>query len=41
VLAQPCWVVRRWPMSFYAFSRLLNKTFDLPQALPQSPYQKK
>lgn len=39
VLAQPCWIVRRWPMSFYAFSRLVNKTFDLPQTLPQSAYQ--
>lgn len=34
ILTQPFWVVRRWPMSVFAFIRLVNKTFHLPQSLP-------
>lgn len=34
ILSQPFWIIRRWPMSFFAFSRLVNKTFDLPRSLP-------
>lgn len=34
VVSYPLWIFRRWPMSVYAFSRLVNKTFDLPRALP-------